>query len=82
MIFGGIMNNFKKSGACGTGCCVEVDLAAQAPNMGIAGFSSDTDIGKEGVSLRKSKNPDIVIFFSDSEWKTFVVGVKLGEFDK
>ena len=76
------MNKFKKSSTCVFGLCVEVNLDAQRPAMGVGGFASDTDVGKEGVLVRKSDNPEVVVFFTNSEWKTFVMGVKLGEFDK
>lgn len=35
----------------------------------------------DNVAVRSSEQPEIVVRFSKEEWKTFVVGVKRGEFD-
>lgn len=36
---------------------------------------------RDGVLVRDSKNPDVVLEFTDAEWSAFSAGVAAGEFD-
>ena len=58
-------SDFRRSSFCHTGSCVEV---APLPDGGVA--------------LRDSKDVSVAAFrFSRDEWRTFLQGVRAGEFD-
>ncbi|MFI6495931.1 DUF397 domain-containing protein [Nonomuraea typhae] len=51
---------------------------------GCNGNSACVEVGflPGGVAVRDSKLPDgPVVFFTNSEWAAFIIGVKNGEFD-
>lgn len=57
---------YLRSSFCAGGSCVEVAILPEG----------------RGVMVRDSKSPNIPArFFTPSEWKTFLIGVKAGEFD-
>lgn len=60
-----MINNFKKSSKCGTSTCVEVKF-----NLAAAGKS---------VTVRDAEGNEVL--YSVDEWRAFIEGVKLGEFD-
>lgn len=61
---------FRKSTRCGSSACVEVDTAL------------DLDAREVFFRVRDSKNPDgPVLTFDLNEWRSFVSGMKAGEFD-
>lgn len=56
-----------KSSKCESSACVEVAVEG--------GRTVDS------VSVRNSKVPGEVVWFTPDEWMAFIVGVKAGEFD-
>lgn len=76
---------FRKASGCGDGTCVEVDTEFRVA----AGCGDGTcvEVGvcecKDGhVLVRDSKDPEgAALMFTRDEWRAFVTGVKLNEFD-
>lgn len=62
------LHAWRRSSRCGgAGACVEV-----------------ADLGARGMAVRDGKVPETspVLFFSDEEWRSFLSGVKAGDFDR
>lgn len=41
----------------------------------------ETWVGPGFVKIRDSKNPDVELTFTDSEWRAFVESAKVGQYD-
>lgn len=73
---------FRKSSFCAFGGCVETEAPKfKTPSACAGGACTEVAVEKEGVLVRHSENPDLVLSFSLKEWGDFVAGVKNGEFD-
>lgn len=78
---------FIKSSFCDASTCPEVDLSFARSNFCEAGscpevgIELDFETGTDTVLFRDSEDPDTVVRIKPESWKTFVAGVKAGEFD-
>lgn len=41
----------------------------------------EAQIIDDSVHIRDSEDPSVVLIFTHAEWRTFIEGIKLGEFD-
>lgn len=71
---------WKKSSACHSGGCIEVELEH---SHRVTWFQPDRPVEGNTVfaRVRSTKDPDTVLEFDEEEWAAFVAGVKNGEFD-
>jgi hypothetical protein len=69
---------WRKSSFCDTGSCVEWQRSSRCD----AGNCVEVHVPVPGnVLVQDSKNPGVILTFTDEEWRDFVAGVKAGEFD-
>jgi hypothetical protein len=47
----------------------------------VAGDCVEVRVEPDGVAIRDSKDPQLVLLFTLAEWRAFTAGVKSGEFD-
>ncbi len=81
-----IMKNKKTSffKNCAMGVtCIEVSTPEFRKSKGCVMGVTCVEIAKDSknIFVRDSKNPEIVLEFTSEEWKSFIEGVKKGEFD-
>lgn len=74
------MTGWRRSAACSSSSCVEVQFATST----FSGGDGCVAVGVDGERwlVRDSKDPaGPVLTFTPTEWAAFVAGVKAGEFD-
>ena len=74
---------FKKSSYCVAQACVEVDTNFKKSSSCVLSACVEVDktTNEKAVAIRHRQTPKTVITYSRDEWKTFIKGVKNGEFD-
>lgn len=60
---------------------VEASLTWQRAAACSSSTCVEVAVVRDGVLVRDSKNPGVVLEFTDAEWSAFSAGVAAGEFD-